>query len=342
MVIWGSQGDCDAGILEQIKHWFSKDLGCLFGKREFALRRYMIAIVENREDWLAAHRHFVQLLESHVVTSCLYVPRRRAGQNPTETVAEVIGFLSSVFLGNLKQPGESVFSSKLLLKCPVTEVPTRFPDFDLVGFYPHAMNPEDPLYDPSNDAPVICMNQASDIFGFATMCRELCINFHGQPPAEIGDRSKLEPVFSRAAGIWQEMARKTIENFGSRTDPSVLCPAHVSADHNFYVTQHDEAAFGETEKLEHFSEMPRLYLRRLVDEWLDFFSEGIPPRLDHVVRPALCPVKIRRVDARPKMPKGKMPIKRSFPERGLSLLHTQPSCPRSPVAVSSPKTVPSP
>jgi hypothetical protein len=301
MIVWSKQNEDRSLIAEQVKQWFFKDLGCVFGKREFAGGRYMVAVIEEREDWLAANRAFVEHLNARTASSCLYIPANIQETRRLASVKDVIEHLSQRYLEGLKRPDESVFASKIELLCPVTNQPTIFPDFDLVGFYPHAMQKSDPLYDPSNDAPFVCMNQASDMFGFALMCNDMCRNTHQCKVHELTDIGLQECLLRRAAGKWQELARRTISNFGGRTDPARLLPAHVSADSNFYVTQHDEAAFGESEKLEHFSEMPKLYLDRLITEWLRFFARGDRPRLDFVVRPALCPARIRGASGCPVM-----------------------------------------
>lgn len=293
MIVWKGSEDGDALILERVRQWFARDLGCVIGKREFAGGRYMIALIDTKDDWVAAHQAFVCRLEDRSASSCLYVPVNINVTRCLESVEQVIRHLSERFLDGLKKPDESVFASKIELTCPVTNVATVFPDFDLVGFYPQAMRLSDALYDPSNDAPFVCMNQASDLFGFALMCRDMCRNAHGCEVYELTEIGLQECLLRRAAGKWQELAKKTVNNFGARTDPARLQPAHVSADSSFYVTQHDEAAFGESEKLEHFSEMPKLYLDRLIGEWLRHFSRGDRPRLDSVVRPALCPMRIR-------------------------------------------------
>ena len=73
-----------------------------------------------------------------------------------------------------------------------------------------------------------------------------------------------------------------------RTNASLLYPARISADGRYYITPHDESTFLEDEKKLHVSEMPQIYLQRLLDEW-DRQQDGERnAELLSIARPALC------------------------------------------------------
>jgi hypothetical protein len=130
----------------------------------------------------------------------------------------------------------------------------------------------------------------SDLFGFSILTRELALKLFDDPPHALAPAAR-EVVFAKASGLWQGFAAVTIEGIGALTNPDRLKPAHLSADRAHYITQHDEAAFGEGEKIEHVSEMPALYTRRIIEAWRHALTAGMPARLDRVMRPATCPLR---------------------------------------------------
>jgi hypothetical protein len=286
----GVESPADARLCDRVEHWIAKSVDCVVGRREMSKSRYCVAVIGSPQEFAAANREFQCLAEAGSATGCFYVARDQQRVSALPDVASATDFLRTEMLSGFREiaSGESV-SQSFSLTCPVTGVVTAFPDFDLVGFYPQAGRTDDPLYDPSNFAPFVGINQASDLFGFARFTADLAVANGRAAPGAFRCPQFREEMFARAGRVWQEMARRTIESIGAKTDRTRLCPAHISGDGHFYVTPHNESAFGEGEKLEHFSEMPILYLERLLDEWRDFFAAGAPPRLKHVTRPALCP-----------------------------------------------------
>jgi hypothetical protein len=295
MLRLGVVSKADERLMEAVERWLAREVRCVFGRREYAMKRYAVAICGSPAEFEAANAAFVAALRDGRASACLYVHRDQARATAQPSVAAAVRMLREDLLaGRLADdPEAAVVSQPLTLPCPVTGEPTAYPDFDLVAFYPQALNELDPVYDPSNHAPVVCINQASDLYGFALMTRELLEVGQRRNGVAMLEDAHRDQVIEKAKRMWQDMASRTIEAFGEFTNPSRLCPAHVSADQRYYVTQHDEAAFGEAEKLEHYSEMPVIYLERLIREWRRFFERKAPPDLSHVMRPALCPMRVK-------------------------------------------------
>lgn len=286
----------DRQLLERVETWLSRELGCVFGRREFLKERYCIALVGNADEFEAANETFGRLLRSGTHSSCIYVFRDACAAAALETASEATAFLRHRLLARRNTDSEH-YSQAFRIGCPVTRVEIDFTDFDLVGFYPQAGNEDDPLYDPSNYAPFLCINQASDLFGFSLYVREMMDRTGLLGAAETCDRLQLDQLLQRTRRAWHDMAARTIGHFGKNTNPQRLCPAFISTDGRYYVTPHDEAEFGETRKERHVSEMPGIYLERLIDEWQRHLEEGVVPRLRHVVRPAVCPFNLGGNDA---------------------------------------------
>ena len=295
---FGVSSDADRALIVTLEQWLGRSVDCVIGRREFAMGRYCIALVSNSEEFEAANEFFIQHLRSHAVSSCLYVYKSQQQAVALPTVTAAVDLLRNSVLRDRLGPNRDqlTVSQPLRVPCPVTGEEIEFPDFDLVAFYPQASNEHDHLYDPSNYAPVVCINQASDLFGFSMLMRELVGTLERKGLSDFSDPSVRQALCIKGKRMFQDMASRTINAYGLRTNPARLCPAHISRDTRYYVTQHDEAAFGETEKLEHISEMPVVYLERLIDEWSRYFEHRETPSLRHVMRPAICPMNVRNQD----------------------------------------------
>jgi len=249
-----------------------------------AKQRYVVALVRNSQEFSKANALLQGLVAGGTHVACLYVttcdPKTFAHSR------ETLEWLRSHLLKDFSLPEdacETTLSQTLSVPCPVTGTTVAFPDFDIVAFYPHAINEVDPLYDPSVHAPFICLNQASDLYGFALYMREVMERAGG------GDATNVLPQCAmQAMSQWNDMACKTINAFRKRTNPAVLHPAGVSEDGRHYLTPHNEAALHELEKKVYLSEMPRIYLTRLVGEWERQLTGQGSVRLGDVVRPAVC------------------------------------------------------
>lgn len=288
--LFGAHTEHDDRIHDQARDWLGKSVGCTFGRMEFIKGRYAIAIVGDAAEFEVANQWFTGLVEASRVSACPCIYRDVAQGCALQTAAAATQLLRRTLLRQREPLMERAhFSQSLRLACPVTGMRVDFGDFDLVGFYPQAGNEADPLYDPSNHAPSVSINQASDLYGFAVYVRDM-MDRAGLAMGSRGcDADQLAALLDKTRAAWNDMAARTISHFGRNTNPERLCPAHLSDDGRYYVTPHDEAEFGETAKRRHISEMPGIYLERMIDEWHRHFAEGICPHLRHVVRPAICP-----------------------------------------------------
>jgi hypothetical protein len=286
----GVRSEQDAALASEARAWLARRVNCLFARREFAMERYCIAIVETPEEFEVANTEFLAILRQGLTTACLYIYRdqeRAKAMSAGQAIRTLFAMLPEP-RGGWRRQGHSVAQSVELL-CPVTRLMTTFPDFDCVGFYPHADDKNDPHYDPSNHAPFICINQTSDLFGCARMTGDL---IDGRGPIfreQMKDHTVREALFAKAQRIWQDLAVRTIQGFGAAADAALVCPPHLSKDHNYYVIEHDESNFMDIEKNRHISEMPALYMTRIVAEWERAMETGNAPILRNLMRPAMCP-----------------------------------------------------
>lgn len=283
-VIYGVRTPTDVGLVRSASDWLSGSLGCLFGRREWFRQRYMIALIGDSAEFVEANALFKARVAEETHSACLYVTRR----DPASFAdgREALAWLREDLLAGIdlvSGMGDTTLSQTIRVKCPVTGRVTDFPDFDIVAFYPQAANEGDPLYDPSIEAPLVCLNQASDLYGFALYMREVAERSGGKDSL-----AALPACAMKAMAQWNDMARKTIDTFRKRTNPAVLCPASVSADGHHYISPHNEAAFHELEKKVHLSEMPKTYLVRLLGKWELELSGHSEAKLNDVVKPAVC------------------------------------------------------
>lgn len=280
-VIYGVRIPSDMMLVRQVSDWLTGSLGCLFGRREWYFERYMVAVIGDPADFVKANDLFRARVAAGTHSACLYVvrdPKQEMG------VRDTLQWLRATFVERLGLSDRGqVFSQCIKTVCPVTGREVIFPDFDIVGFCPQAGNEADTLYDPGVHAPVVCLNQASDIYGFSIYMREMLDRAQSQNLG--GDESDCT---HRIIAQWNDMARKTLEIFRRRTNASLLHPAHISTDGRYYITPHDESTFLEEEKKLHVSEMPQIYLQRLLDEWERQEAGERDVELRGIVRPALC------------------------------------------------------
>lgn len=274
----------DRELMSEVENWIARKVDCVLGRREFSQGRYCVALVADRAEFRLANARFSQLLRQGLVSACYYVCRAPYKVAALESSAKAIEHLQKIVLpGEYSEQGAGNAAQSFQLVCPVTRLPTVFPDFDFVAFYPQANLENDSLYDPSNAMPFAGINEASDLYGFACFVRDLADR---QGVAEIGVHPDRDALFQKAKRMWQGMAVRTFENIGARTNPALVCPVHVTDDERYYVTPHDESAFAEFSKRVHRSEMPVVYLDRLIAGWERAFTTGNAPCLHGVVRPA--------------------------------------------------------
>ncbi len=274
----------DRELAAELENWIARKVDCVLGRREFSQGRYCIAFVADRQEFRNANAQFSQLLRQGCASACYYVSRAAYKVAALESSADAIAYLkTSVLPEELGGGGTDAAAQAFQLICPVTGLPTVFPDFDFVAFYPQAEREGDALYDPSNAMPFAGINQASDLYGFTRFVRDLADRLG---IAEIGAHPERDALFQKAKRMWQGMAVRTFENIGKRTNAALVCPVHVTADERHYVTPHDESAFAELNKRIHRSEMPVVYLDRLIAVWETAFATGKAPCLHGVIRPA--------------------------------------------------------
>lgn len=286
---FGVKSAADCRLAQDMLNWIGKEVGCVFGRREAIKGRYCIAIVGDCDEFESANRFFINALKEGRVSSCLYVYREAEDSKKLESVADATRLLRHVLLARRETGARNGnYTQSIELDCPATRAKVEFPDFDFVGFYPQARFESDPLYDPSNYAPVVCINQASDLFGYSLFVQEIMEKKRlGKTLTEL-DPGQLHDLTTHTQNAWNQLAARTIEYFGKQTNPALLAPARLSSNQCYYVTPHDEAAFGEDIKQPHVSEMPCVYLERIKEEWSRFVSGSGCPYLRHVVRPSIC------------------------------------------------------
>ena len=273
-----------AAALRDIENWFANGLGCVPGQREFKLGRYMYELVRVPADVRRLYNAFRLEMQLFAKVGCLFVLDGELYQRRSDAaladilaaagvlVAEGLGLSPPMTVGT----GCSL-SATLTVRCPVTNRPVAFDDFDAIAFVPQAADPDSPYYDPNIAAPFVCVNFTSDLYGFSAFTRDRARSQHRCEIWEMADHAARLDLFDRSAEIWQRLALKTISNFAGRTDPRRLCPMHASADEGHWFAMHEDAAFGEMLKRLHRHEMPKLYTRRIIERWRAYYETGTCP-----------------------------------------------------------------
>lgn len=269
-----------------VEKWFEECLGCVPGQREFKLGRYSYGLVRGTADVKRLYDNFLGQMESFSCTGCLFVFDGAGFDHQDEdSLPGTLGRIGRIMSGGLGLPlataegtGRSL-TATLKVRCPVTNQLVEFDDFDAIAFVPHAGNRNSRYYDPNIEAPFVCVNFTSDLYGFSMFARDRAIGTFGREVWEIPDHANRLLIFERSAELWQRLALKTIKNFASRTDTKKLCPIHASQDQRHWYAMHEDAAFGEMLKHLHVHEMPRIYTERIIDRWRAFFEQGTAPSI---------------------------------------------------------------
>jgi hypothetical protein len=290
----------------EAEQWLRHSVGCLVGRAEIRRERFLLAVADGPQDLEEVRREYGAALCTGDVASCLvllepeneslkqlpignlveYLDERyfRSGTAGTAGTAGASGAAAtSELAGNSGNSGN--YSLTYRLHCPVTEVEVEYSDFDQVAFYPQAMDETDPLYDPSMDAPWICMNITSDVYGFSMLTADVHRRRSGTGPVgpvgELSQEQRAE-LYATATKMFQRLAEGTIEKYARATNPEVLCPIHLAEGRRYYVAPHDESAFIETVKRPFRAEMPVVYVQRIIDQWEEFFSHKAIPDMSQI------------------------------------------------------------
>jgi hypothetical protein len=278
-------------LQEQVEQWLRSGVGCLVGRAELRRERFLLAAVDGPEDLGAVKREFGSALRAGNVVSCLVLIEPEDESLKRMSIEQLVGYLDQKYFradavatpGNPGNPGNYSIAYRLL--CPITGVEVDYSDFDQVAFYPQATDEQDPLYDPSMDAPWTCMNITSDVYGFSMLTADVHRRGCGTGPVRpVGQlpREQRAELYATATKMFQRLAESTIENYAQATNPEILCPIHLTEGRRYYVAQHDESAFIETVKRPFRNEMPVVYVQRIIDQWEEFFSHGAIPDMSRI------------------------------------------------------------
>lgn len=270
----------------EVEKWFLECLGCVPGQREFKLGRYMYGFVDGSGDVRRLFDELKARTEDFSKVGCLFVfDGARFQSRKDDDLSRILAEVGAVMADGLglspataEGTGQSL-TATLALRCPVTNQRVEFDDFDAIAFVPHAGDVASRFYDPNIDAPFVCVNFTSDLYGFSVFTRDRANGTYGCEAWEISGPAERETLFERSAELWQRLALKTIRNFASRTDESRLCPIHASNDGRHWYAMHEDAAFGEMLKRLHVHEMPKIYTTRVIEEWRSCLERGSAPRL---------------------------------------------------------------
>lgn len=263
--------------------WLRSSLGCAFGRKEASSGRIKTVFINNFGDFLREEEAFFEEVRAGSMLSCLYVVRLPWDHGEALSAQQVLDLLTERGFGHSSNSGGSTWNTRSeVLVCPVTQYRAIFPDFDLTAFFPKAGDPSEPLYDPANYAPFVCLSQTSDIFSFATFTRDLSNRLFKEEPAQL-DPASLDQVFSKSQQLWQQLAVATVQHFNKVSDRTRGCPMHLESDSRHYIAPHYESAFFETEKLYARLEMPATYTERIVGVWRASLRDSKEPIYDNVI-----------------------------------------------------------
>ncbi|MDH6577386.1 hypothetical protein P3T29_003042 [Kitasatospora sp. MAP5-34] len=294
MVVLGAE--IPAELLARVQAWLHRDVGCLIGRVEYAKDRFAIGAVNSRAELIELRALFGEALATGEVLSCLVLLEPGNAALPGLPISELVRYLDDKYFAGTEEAGarrvemaEAVtYNLSYHLRCPVTGAETAFGDFDQVAFYPQAVDKGDPLYDPSMYAPFVCVNITSDAYGFAMIAEDRrARGARSDRPFHSLDKAERHEIYDAALREFQKLAERTIENYGRATDPAVLTPICLTDGATHYIAQHDESAFVETMKRPFRSEMPCLYVPRIIAQWELHFELGIQPDMSAIYSPAV-------------------------------------------------------
>lgn len=265
----------EAVVHKEMQVWFRECLGCVAGRREYNLGRYIIAVIDDNDTSariLDINRRFRRSVLAYDKVACLLVfnnPRFYADTG--STALEAITYLAQQIAPVADTHPERLIAGgsvhqRHAIKCPVTGAPTIFDDFDAIAFCPQANNRSDPLYDPLMAAPYPCINVSSDIFAFSMFTRDHFNNRHKRSILTAPLDDTLCEHLTESAALWQRIALRTIRNYIAITD-ATICPTYLSADQRYWFASHQDPAFAESEKRLYRHEMPSTYAPEIVHRW---------------------------------------------------------------------------
>ena len=272
-------GLTDREVERVIINWMKNELKCAAGRREINRGRYMIAIADNANVRSILDNFKLELALGRK-TACLMAfnsSEHYAGRSNVETTFR---FLAESVASISRLPPEILVDGKALsfslnLICPVTNVMTRFEDFECIAFCPQSSDLTDPLYDPLMYAPFPAVNIASDVYGFSRFVAESAQTHLGRPAFEVTDYNRLSAFFAHCVERWHRLAVSIIEAFAQNTNVA-LCPVHLSRDNHHWVAAHKDPAFAEIKKEQHIHELPKIYASRIVEAWLEYLCNNRP------------------------------------------------------------------
>lgn len=267
-------GASDETVLREMQDWMKGKLPCVAGRREFNRGHYFMNVA-TRDSVPRLFEQYKMAIRSEGAVACLFIFNDPNYYHGRADVAQTFAFLAQQMQPISSLPAHELaagapLTNTIELECPVTGLVTSFDDFECIAFCPQSNDIEDPLYDPLMAMPYPCVNLSSDVFAFSRFVADAVLKVCGQPAYQEDDLGRLESVLDTCVDRWQRVATATIDKYQSLTDTS-LCPVHVTADSQYWIAGHKDPAFAEAIKEEHSHELPVLYARRIVDNWLDHF-----------------------------------------------------------------------
>jgi hypothetical protein len=253
----------------------------------------MVRVIDPEDDAAVADRVFEEYvtgLRENKTVGCLFVYNEpRYYKDNGATVFEAMHYLAQRISAFAGVPADRLLrggnlNKQMILRCPVTNEEVLFPDFEGIACCPQAMDKSDPLYDPFVYAPYPCVNMNSDIHGFAMLVRDRCLAEHHCGVYELGDVGVIQTFLSKCEGLWHGLALQTLKGYIKATDVN-LCPAHMSGDNSYWYSNHRDTDFAEIDKLFFVHEMPKVYAKRLIAQWVNFFANGIIPDYTGITKP---------------------------------------------------------
>ncbi|WP_437826296.1 hypothetical protein [Sorangium sp. So ce1153] len=275
-------------VLKEMQAWFRDCLGCVAGRREFLLGRYMITVLDDAGDGTAVvdtYRQFRRSVLTYEKVACLLVfnnPELYAESG--STALDTISYLAQQIAPLARERPERLIRGgsvhqRHAIKCPVTSALTLFDDFDAIAFSPQADDKNDPLYDPLMAAPYPCVNISSDVFGFSIFVRDRFLRKYNRDISRARPDDDLQGHLTECGALWQKIAAKTIRNYIAMTD-TTLCPTYLSEDERYWIANHQDPAFAESEKRAYRHEMPVAYTPQLIDRWVRRMNGHVDYRPD--------------------------------------------------------------
>lgn len=272
--------------LNILRQWMQTALPCIAGAREFRADRYLIQSIASDAEMTMAFDRFVTALEKRQTVAGLFVlseamalPRDQSATAQMMQLAQMVQPITNTPPEMLATGGK--LNLQMTLRCPVTNQPTLFDDFDAVAFCPQSADKDDPLYDPMMAAPVPCVNINSDIYAFGMFTRDLSLKRTGQEVFTLTPTQRAE-VFDHAVRLWQRYAVQTINGYVALTDKT-RCPMGLVQKNTKWLAPHQDPAFAETVKEGHLHDMPILYAPRITALWeRRLKGEDISPAFEQI------------------------------------------------------------